>query len=144
MRCGQTAGGRRVAGGPLAAARDWRLRGAQVAETFTLKVDAAAELQELARLDTCVTVLDAAAFLDDLHAVESLQERAVAAAAAGQGGGGAEAVDAEDDRGVAELLMDQVEFADVIVCNKAELLQPLELGALRAALQVGGILPCSA
>ena len=62
-------------------------------------------LQELARLDTCVTVVDAAAFLDDLHAVESLRERAEAAARAG--GAEAETIDPEDDRGVAELLMDQ-------------------------------------
>ena len=70
-------------------------------------MDEARQLQALARLDTCVTVVDAYSFLDNLHDVSSLRERAAAAAAAAGAPGGAEEVDDEDDRGVAELLIDQ-------------------------------------
>lgn len=102
----------------------------QVAETFTLPVDAARTLQALARLDTCVTVVDAASFIDNLHEVETLRERSAAQ-------GGKEHVDAEDDRGVAELLIDQVEFADVIIMNKTDLLSAAERDSLRKCAALG-------
>jgi hypothetical protein len=55
-------------------------------------------LAELARLDTCVTVVDASALLDNLASLQTLKERE----------GEAHLVEEEDDRNVADLLLDQV------------------------------------
>jgi G3E family GTPase len=114
-----------------------------VAETWALPAAAGEALRAVARLDTCVTVVDAGAFWDDLAAVESLAARAEArvAAAGKPGADGAaplpasETVEPEDDRGVAELLLDQVEFADVIVLNKTSSLRPDDADAVCAALR---------
>jgi len=103
-----------------------------VAETWALPLDAAGALRDLARLDTCVTVVDAATFVDDAASMQSLADRAAADAALGRTG---EEVPEEDDRGVAELLLEQVEFADVIVLNKCSHLHPAQLSEALAALR---------
>jgi G3E family GTPase len=116
-----------------------------VAETWALPMEAGEALRAVARLDTCVTVVDAAAFWDDLAAVESLAARSAERAArnaANAAAGVTNATDApveevapEDERGVAELLLDQVEFADVIVLNKASSLSAADADAVSAALR---------
>jgi G3E family GTPase len=79
-----------------------------VAATFAF-VDADGScLADVARLDTMVTVVDASTFLDELDRGEAFLERGIA-------------VDDEDLRTVADLLVDQVEFADVIVISKPDL-----------------------
>lgn len=78
-----------------------------VAETFTFDLDEGA-LGEVARLDTMVTVVDAFNFLRELQSAEDLLSRNMAA-------------HEEDERSIADLLIDQVEFADVIVINKIDL-----------------------
>jgi G3E family GTPase len=79
-----------------------------VAQTFTFTDEEGVSLGDLARLDTMVTVVDGSAFLRDYRAGAALRDR-------GQGLG-------EDDaRTVANLLVDQVEFADVILLNKMDL-----------------------
>ncbi len=78
-----------------------------VAETFSFIDESGQRLNELARLDTLVTVVDARNFLEDYASAEDLQDR-------GQG------VSAEDGRSIAHLLADQIEFANVIVINKAD------------------------
>jgi G3E family GTPase len=87
----------------------------QVAETFTMELDdeehGVVELSKIARLDTCVTVVDAAELLSNAASVESLAQRG-------------EAATEEDDRNVADLLLDQLEFADVILLNKTDLVSP--------------------
>jgi G3E family GTPase len=105
-----------------------------VAETWALPGPAGEALRDVARLDACVTVVDAAAFFDDLAAVESLAARAAARAASGTVPD-SEQLAPEDDRGVAELLLDQVEFADVIVLNKASSLSKQAADDVAAALQ---------
>ena len=93
-----------------------------VAETFGFEDDTGARLSDVARLDTMVTVVDAYNFSKDFAAAEDLVERGVGASE-------------EDDRSVVDLLVDQVEFCDVIVLNKVDLVSQKELGLLEATLQ---------
>ena len=79
-----------------------------VAQTFTFEDEYGVSLGDISRLDTMVTVVDAASFLGDYNAAEALQDRG-------------ESLGEEDERTVTDLLIDQVEFADVIVLNKLDL-----------------------
>src|SRR5207253_2233460 len=76
-----------------------------VAETFAFEDESGQSLSAIARLDTMVTVVDAANFLNDYASADALADRHLA-------------VTDEDGRDVVELLVEQVEFADVIVVNK--------------------------
>ncbi len=80
-----------------------------VAETFTFADENGATLDEVARLDTMVTVVDGYNILKDYGSDDSLFERGQVA-------------DEEDERDLATLLAEQIEFADVIVLNKIDLL----------------------
>ncbi|WP_274565166.1 GTP-binding protein [Streptomyces spiramyceticus] len=92
-----------------------------VAATFAFPRDDGATLGDLARLDTMVTVVDAAGFLPELNGGDGLAER------------GLDQYE-DDDRTVSDLLMDQIEFADVIVLNKLDLVDSETAHRLRAAL----------
>ena len=78
-------------------------------------------LQEVARLDTMVTVVDAYRFLADLGSLDDLKARQLS-------------LGDDDGRTIPDLLIDQVEFANVIIINKADLVSEEELGRLRAIL----------
>ncbi len=93
-----------------------------VAETFTFEDEQGRRLGDLARLDTMVTVVDAFNFLRDYGSAESLHDRKAAR-------------DEGDDRCVVDLLVEQVEFADVIVMNKSDLVTPEQLQVLRGILR---------
>ena len=88
-----------------------------VAATFDFRTEEGFSLADLARLDTMVTVVDAAAFLRDYASVESLLDRGMIA---GEG----------DTRMLVDLLVEQVEFADVLIVNKADLISPPALAQL--------------
>lgn len=92
-----------------------------VAATFDFRTEDGFSLADLARLDTMVTVVDAAAFLRDYSSTDSLRNRG---SVAGE----------EDTRMLVDLLVEQVEFADVIVINKADLVPPEDLERLSAIL----------
>ena len=92
-----------------------------VAATFSFPRDDGATLGDLARLDTMVTVVDAAHFLPELTGGDGLAER------------GLDQYE-DDDRTVSDLLMDQIEFADVIVLNKTDLVDTGTVIRLRATL----------
>ncbi len=92
-----------------------------VAATFDFRAEDGTSLGDVARLDTMVTVVDARAFLRDYGSVDTLVAREEAA---GEG----------DKRMLVDLLVEQVEFADVILLNKADLVTPEELGRLGAIL----------
>ena len=79
-----------------------------IAETFAFSDDEGHALADVARLDTMVTVVDAFNFLRDYASAEALAERGLAASE-------------EDDRTIVELLIEQIEFCDVLVVNKADL-----------------------
>lgn len=75
---------------------------------------AAIQLQKVARLDTMVTVVDASLVASVLYSSDSLDEHPLTQS---------ELTGAEDpERKIANLLVDQLEFADVIVLNKEDLL----------------------
>ncbi len=103
-----------------------------VAQTFTFEDEEGVSLSHISRLDTMVTVVDAASFLRDYNEAESLQSRG-------------ESLGEEDNRTVTDLLIDQIEFADVIVLNKLDLVtkkQAEEVEAIVKALNpVAEIIP---
>lgn len=92
-----------------------------VAETFTFRDEQGQSLADLARLDTMVTVVDGVNFLRDLHEAEALSERG-------------ESLGEEDERSITDLLTDQVEFADVILVSKIDLISSAEREELLAIL----------
>jgi G3E family GTPase len=93
-----------------------------VAETFTFEHEDGSTLGDLARLDTMVTVVDAQHFLDDYRTADTLADRNLA-------------VGADDERDIVNLLVDQVEFADVIVVNKIDGVERQQLDRLFAILR---------
>lgn len=93
-----------------------------VAETFTFADEEGRSLSDVARLDTMVTVVDAFNFLRDYQSSDSIAERG-------------ESLGEEDDRTVVDLLVDQVEFCDVIVINKADMVSTDDLGRLQEILK---------
>jgi G3E family GTPase len=78
-----------------------------VAQTFTFEAEDGTSLASLARLDTLVTVVDAEAFPAELAQGRSLASKGLG-------------VSDEDERTLATLHVEQVEFADVIVINKTD------------------------
>ncbi|MCB1754118.1 MAG: zinc metallochaperone GTPase ZigA [Gammaproteobacteria bacterium] len=93
-----------------------------VAETFTFTDENGHSLSDIARLDTMVTVVDAVNFLHDYDEAKYLQETG-------------ESLGEEDERSVADLLVDQVEFADVILISKTDLVDEATLQRLQAILK---------
>jgi len=94
-----------------------------VAETFTFADDEGRSLADVARLDTMVTVIDAFNFLNDYGSEESIHSRG-------------ESLGEDDTRSVVDLLIEQVEFCDVLVINKIDLIDDEQqrrlLGMLRS------------
>ena len=93
-----------------------------VAETFTFRDEEGRSLSDVARLDTLVTVVDGVNFLLDYQAAESLASRG-------------ETLGEEDERLITELLIEQVEFADVILISKIDLISSSERQELMAILE---------
>lgn len=93
-----------------------------VAETFTFRDEQGRSLSDVARLDTLVTVVDGVNFLLDYQAAESLASRG-------------ETLGEEDERLITELLIEQVEFADVILISKIDLISSSERQELMAILE---------
>jgi G3E family GTPase len=93
-----------------------------VAETFTFVDETGQSLSDLAQLDTMVTVVDGCNFLRDFGSKDGLDDRQIG-------------MSSEDERDVVDLLTDQVEFANVILLNKCDLIDEEEkitvLGFLR-------------
>lgn len=88
-----------------------------VAETFTFEDEEGNSLSQLADLDTMVTVVDAGNFMNDFGSWDDLTDRRMG-------------LDEEDDRNIVDLLVDQVEFADVVIINKTDLVSPYDLEQL--------------
>ncbi|MDG1772446.1 MAG: zinc metallochaperone GTPase ZigA [Oceanicoccus sp.] len=93
-----------------------------VAETFTFADEKGDSLSDVATLDTMVTVVDAVNFLKDYDEARNLQETG-------------ESLGEEDERSVADLLVDQVEFADVLLISKTDLVEQSDIDRLVAILK---------
>ncbi len=92
-----------------------------VAATFSFRDENGRSLSDVSRIDTMVTVVDALNFLQDYSSSDYLADRGQTA---GEG----------DERAVVDLLVDQIEFANVIVINKCDLVSDEELGRLEGIL----------
>ncbi|GAA5101849.1 GTP-binding protein [Nocardia iowensis] len=93
-----------------------------VAATFDWEFEDGFKLGDIARLDTMVTVVDASTFLAEVARGQALAERNLQA---GEG----------DARTIADLLVDQVEFADVLLVNKTDLVGAAAAGAVEATVR---------
>ncbi|MDA4630885.1 GTP-binding protein, partial [Escherichia coli] len=76
-----------------------------VASTFDFRDENGRSLSDVAKLDTMVTVVDAANLLKDYASADFLKDRG-------------ESLGDADNRTLVDLLVDQIEFADVIILNK--------------------------
>ncbi len=92
-----------------------------VAMTFTFEDETGESLGLYAKLDTMVTVVDAYTFVKDFKEADFIKDRG-------------ESLGVEDDRTVSDLLVDQVEFADVILLNKCDLVTSEELARLKVLI----------
>ena len=93
-----------------------------VAETFTFEDEDGISLSDVSKLDTMVTVVDAVNFLKDYNEAKYLQEVG-------------ESLGEEDERSVADLLVDQVEFADIILISKTDLVKKSDIDRLTVILK---------
>lgn len=93
-----------------------------VAETFTFRDEEGISLADVSTLDTMVTVVDAFNFLRDYSSRDYLADRG-------------ENMGEEDERTVVDLLIEQIEFCDVLVLNKLDLMQPDEIKRLEGILK---------
>ncbi len=93
-----------------------------VAETFTFEDEDGKSLPQIARLDTMVTVVDGVNFLNDYYEAFPLEETG-------------ESLGENDERTVADLLIEQVEFCDVLLISKTDLISPERLAELTAVLR---------
>ncbi|NBP70560.1 MAG: GTP-binding protein, partial [Cytophagia bacterium] len=94
-----------------------------VAQTFTFDTgEQLLNLADITRLDTMVTVVDAFNFFKDFGSADTVLSRNMTD-------------DAEDQRSIVNLLTDQVEFANVIVLNKADLVTPEQMKLLEGTLR---------
>ncbi len=93
-----------------------------VAETFSFQDEEGRSLGDVARLDTMVTVVDSRNFLKDFRSAQSLRDRSIA-------------MGAGDGRSVVDLLVDQVEFANVILVNKTDTVAADELNEVKGIIR---------
>ena len=95
-----------------------------VAMTFTFPTaeGGTVSLSDIARLDTMVTVVDASAWLKDYKEGQRLKALNMGASE-------------DDHRTLADLLIDQVEFANVIILNKTDLVSAEQLGELEGVIR---------
>ena len=93
-----------------------------IAETFTFADEEGISLSDVAKLDTMVTVVDAVNFLKDYEEAKYLQDTG-------------ESLGEDDERSVADLLVDQIEFADVLLVSKIDLVDAEDIEKLNAILR---------
>ena len=93
-----------------------------VAETFTFEDEDGKSLSHYAELDTMVTVVDSVHFFDNLSSLQLLKDRG-------------EALGEDDERSIVDLLVDQVEFANIILLNKSSEVKPEDLKKIKGVIK---------
>ncbi|MDO6588253.1 GTP-binding protein [Salipiger sp. 1_MG-2023] len=93
-----------------------------VAATFDFRDEAGESLSDVSRLDTMVTVVDAVNLLNDYSSHDFLSARG-------------ETLGEEDARRLVDLLVEQIEFADVVILNKVADAQPQQVDAARKIIR---------
>lgn len=94
-----------------------------VAQTFTYQDESQGiDLSKISQLDTLVTVVDCFNFVKDFSTIETLKDRSL--------------TDMQDDhRIIVNLLTDQIEFANVIILNKTDLVTEGQVGMIKALIK---------
>ncbi len=92
-----------------------------VAETFTFEDESGVSLSQFAKLDTMVTVIDGLNFYKDYMEAYDLNDKNMG-------------LGPEDQRTIADLLISQVEFADILILNKLDLINEDEKIKLKGIL----------
>jgi G3E family GTPase len=93
-----------------------------IAETFTFTDEDGTSLGDVAQLDTMITVVDGYNFLKDYSSQDMLTDRG-------------ESLGEDDERTVVDLLIEQIEFCDVLILNKTDLMTPVEIAQLEGILK---------
>ncbi|MCP3029795.1 GTP-binding protein [Halobacillus sp. A1] len=94
-----------------------------VAQTFSyIDEEIGIDLTQFCRLDTMVTVVDAYRFWHDYESGDKLLDRK-------------QALGEDDERNLADLLIDQIEFCDVLLLNKCDMVTEEQLNALTQVIQ---------
>lgn len=93
-----------------------------VASTFEFRDEEGFSLADVAKLDSMITVVDAASLLKDYASTDFLRDRG-------------ETLGDEDNRTLVDLLVDQIEFADTIILNKVSATSPENLDAARKIIR---------
>ena len=94
-----------------------------IAQTFSfVDQENGIDLSKWATIDCMVTVVDAFNFSKDFGSLDTIVSRDLND-------------DASDTRTIVNLLTDQIEFADVIILNKTDLVLPVHLAELKAVLR---------
>ena len=93
-----------------------------VAATFDFRDENGKSLSDVARLDTMVTVVDAANLIRNYSSTDFLKD-------------GDESLGEDDERTLVDLLVDQIEFANVVILNKVDLVTKEELNTVKAIIR---------
>ena len=93
-----------------------------VATTFDFRDEYGESLSDVSELDTMVTVVDAANLIANYSATTFLRD-------------GDESLGEDDERTLVDLLVEQIEFANVIVLNKIDLISAEELDTVKAIIR---------
>ncbi len=93
-----------------------------IASTFDFRDEQGDSLSDVARLDTMVTVVDAANLINQYSSTDFIRDIG-------------ESLGDDDQRTLVDLLVEQIEFANVIVLNKADLVTPEQLVTVHAIIR---------
>ncbi len=93
-----------------------------VATTFDFRDEDGHSLSDVSRLDTMVTVVDAANLIKNYSSTDFLKDQG-------------ESLGEEDERTLVDLLVEQIEFANVIILNKIDLISKDDLATVKAIIR---------